>query len=98
MTSSALNVGSRYSSSAAVSTPFILGSVPAVAQYGKQSHIEFTASDPFYQHVSISGRQALTNIDLQIRDSGMVVVALPNSASDASRSRIELRVKNHPVA
>jgi hypothetical protein len=46
----------------------------------------------------VGTKQLLTSIDIQIRDSRQVVVALPSTATNQSRSTLKLLVRNHPTA
>jgi len=98
VTSTALNVGSRFSSRSAESSPFILGSLPFASSVGTRSFAEFTEPNPFFQTLAVGSKQTLTSIDIQIRDSRQVVVALPSTATNQSRSTLKLLVRNHPTA
>lgn len=99
ITSTTLNTDSRFSSTAGgVGAPPIIGSAPSVGKYaGDNSKIEFNVPMPFYQHVATGAPQALSTVDIQIRDAAMVPLALTNSSLGQSRSTVEIRVRNHPV-
>jgi hypothetical protein len=98
VTSTALNVGSRFSSRSAESSPFIIGSLPFSSSIGTRSYAEYTEPNPFFQTLAIGSKQTLTSIDIQIRDSRQVIAVLPTTAQNQSRSTLKILVRNHPTA
>jgi hypothetical protein len=98
ITSTALNVGSRFSSRSAESSPFIIGSLPFSSSIGTRSFAEYTIPNPFFQTLAVGSKQTMTSVDIQIRDSRQVVVALPSTAQNQSRSTLTILVRNHPTA
>ena len=98
VTSTALNVGSRFSSRSAESSPFIIGSLPFSSSIGTRSFAEYTEPNPYFQTLAIGSKQTLSSIDIQIRDSRQVIVALPSTAQNQSRSTLKILVRNHPKA
>jgi hypothetical protein len=98
VTSTALNVGSRFASRSAENSPFIIGSLPFSSSIGTRSFAEYTEPNPFYQTLAIGSKQTLSSIDIQIRDSRQVIVALPSTAQNQSRSTLKVLVRNHPTA
>jgi hypothetical protein len=98
VTSTALNVGSRFSSRSAESSPFIIGSLPFSSSIGTRSFAEYIEPNPYFQTLAIGSKQTLSSIDIQIRDSRQVIVALPSTAQNQSRSTLKILVRNHPTA
>jgi hypothetical protein len=98
VTSTALNVDSRFSSRSAESSPFIIGSLPFSSSIGTRSYAEYIEPNPYFQTLAIGSKQTLTSIDIQIRDSRQVIVALPSTAQNQSRSTLKILVRNHPTA
>ena len=99
VTSTALNVGSRFASKGAGQTsPFILGSLPFASSIGVRSYAEFVEPNPFFQSLAVGSKQLLTSIDIQLRDSRQTITELPNTTTSQSRSTLKILVRNHPTA
>jgi hypothetical protein len=97
ITSSSLNVGSRFQAPGVSTSQFILGSAPVVARYfASETHLEYSSPDPFYNTLVLGDKQVLSAIDITIRDSSLKPLVMPTGTP--SRCTLELRFRNHPVA